>query len=250
VRILRLTNSYDTDPAIAVEANKATLCDQMLTEATGEPVETIARIIWPAPELPDLIGKWLDRYQPDLVYLVVSSYWFTYVSAPARVQRSFGPLGKPISQAGLKIAATPWLAHNAPFRLMRRATLGVIGGTTWFTPEEVNESMETCIRRILAHEGAALAVRGPRTPHSSVGSAKSIRWAEDRRQAVHFRTKELCARLHIPYFGWDTAKAAQEDPDAYQGDMVHGTESTHKKLAEEEAELLLRAWHAAKLSSV
>jgi len=32
--------------------------------------------------------------------------------------------------------------------------------------------------------------------------------------------------------------------------MVHGTESTHKKLAEEEAELLLRAWHAAKLSSV
>ena len=249
MKILRLTNSYDTDPAIATDANKATLCDQILTQATGEPVETIARVVWPAPELPELIGKWLERYQPDLVYLVVSSYWFTYVSAPARVQRNFGPLGKPLSSAGLKLAGTPWLAHNAAFRLARRATLGAIGGTTWFTPEEVNESMETCIRLILAHEGTALAVRGPRTPHSSEGSAKSIRWAEDRRRAVHVRTKGLCAQLHVPYFGWDTAKAAQELPEEYQGDLVHATELTHQRLAAEEAELLLRAWHATRAES-
>lgn len=99
MRLLRLTNSYDTDPAIAEDANKKTLVESLFQQATGEPMETIVRVVWPDPVLPELIDKWLKRYQPDVVLLVVSSYWFTYVSAPARIQRTFGRVGKPIADA-------------------------------------------------------------------------------------------------------------------------------------------------------
>ncbi len=243
MRILRLTNSYDTDPAISVEDNKSTLCELLLAERTGETVETTSRIIWPDPVLPELIQKWMERYQPDVVLLVVSSYWFTYVSAPLRVERSLGPLGRRLAAAGQKVAGTPWIAHNAPFRLLRRATLGVIGGTTFFTPEEVNESMEACVRAIVAREGTALAVRGPRVPHAAEGTGKAVAWAEQRRRRVHFHMKQLCERVHVPYQGWDTSLPAHDRRHEFQGDLVHGSPSIHRQLAQEEAELILEALH-------
>ena len=242
MRLLRLTNSYDTDPAIAEDANKKTLVESLFQEATGEPMETTVRVIWPDPVLPELIDKWLKRYQPDVVLLVVSSYWFTYVSAPARIQRAFGRVGKPISDAGLKAAGTPWLAHNAAFRLLRTGTLRVIGGSTWFTVDQVNESMERCIRVTLAHEGTSLAVRGPRTPYAPSNRPKDIRESEAKRRAVHERTRDLCQRLHVPYFGWDDARPPQQRKQDYQGDLVHGTEAEHQVLARQELELLLQAW--------
>lgn len=242
MRLLRLTNSYDTDPAIAKTDNKKTVVERLFQEATGEPIETTVRVIWPDPVLPELVEKWMTRYRPDVVLLIVSSYWFTYLSAPARVERTLGGIGKPFAEAGLKAAGTPWLAHNPPFRLLRRATLRVVGGSTWFTVDEVNESMERCIRVILAHEGASLAVRGPRTPHAPSNRPRHIREAEAKRRAVNERTRDLCERLHVPFFGWETALPAQKRQEDYQGDLVHGTRAEHRALAEDEFELLLRAW--------
>jgi hypothetical protein len=244
MRVLRLGNSYDTDPNIAADANKASVADGILGEGSGEAIETTIRTIWPQKQLPDLIDTWLDRYQPNVVLLVVTSYWFTYVSVPVKVERSFGPLGKPLARAGLKAAATPWLANNGAFRLARRATIATIGGTTNFTPEEVTESMEACIRRILARENVALAVRGPRVAFSADGTEKTRRWAEQRRSAVDRHMAEFCQRLHIEYIGYDIGHSHLDTPERFQGDLVHATAVEHEAQGRLEGEAMLRAWRA------
>jgi len=242
VKLLRLGNSYDVDPNIAAGENKASVADRVLAEGSGEHVETTIRVIWPEAGLPDLIEKWLDRYQPDVAMLVVSSYWFTYVSVPVRVERSFGPLGKPLARAGLKAAGTPWLAHNAAFRLARRATLASIGGTTNFTPEQVIDSMETCIRRIVAREDVALAVRGPRVAFAADGTKKSERWAEARRSKVDRHLGEFCRQLHIEYISYEQGASTLDERETFQGDLVHSTAAAHNDQGQLEGEALLRAW--------
>lgn len=102
--------------------------------------------------------------------------------------------------------------------------------------------MERCIRVILAHEGTQLAVRGPRTPYAPSNSRKAVLASEAKRRAVHERTRDLCRRLHVPYYGWDEAEPPQEHKADYQGDLVHGTEAEHQVLATQELELLLQAW--------
>lgn len=244
MKLLRLGNSYDTDPNIAPEANKASVADAILAEGSGESVETTIRVIWPSPPLPGLIDGWLDRYEPDVVILVVSAYWFTYVSVPVRVRRSFGPLGKPLARAGLKAAATPWLAHNPAFRLVRRATLATIGGSTNFTPAEVIESMEACVRRILAREHVVLVVRGPRVAHSADGTEGSRQWAEKRRAAVNSHMAQFCRQLHIEYVAYDVGSSPLETPQDFQGDQVHATAASHEDQGRLEGDALLRAWRA------
>lgn len=71
MRLLRLTNSYDTDPAIAKADNKKTVVERLFQEATGEPIETTVRVIWPDPVLPELVDKWMTCYRPDVVLLIV-----------------------------------------------------------------------------------------------------------------------------------------------------------------------------------
>ena len=243
MRLLRLTNSNDTHPSITAGESKVGLCDDLLADATGEPIETTVRAIWPNPNLPDLIEDWLGRYQPDLVFLTVSSYWITYRSVPLRVERSWGPLGPRLSKAGKWAAGKPRLAHNGPFRAARKVTLGAIGGAPFFEPEQVIDRMEICIRRILAHEGsAALAVRGPRVPFAPEGSERAKAWAEERRQRTHRGIAAICERVHVPYQGWDESLSAQDRADEFLGDLVHASAEDHERLSREEAEILLEAW--------
>lgn len=244
VRVLRLGNSYDIDPNIPKDENKVTVSDRILGEGSDETVETTVRTIWPDPALPDLIDKWLDRYRPEVVLLVVSSYWFTYVSVPVRVERSFGPVGKPMARAGLKVAATPWLAHNAAFRAVRRATIATLGGATHFTPEEVVASMQLCVRKLVARENLALVVRGPRVPFAADGTATARLWAEERRSTVDRQMAAFCKQLHVEYIEFSVGLAAQELPESFQGDLVHGTTAVHADQGRLEGEAMLRAWQA------
>jgi len=246
MRLLRLGNSYDTDRNIPADANKSSVADRLLAEGIGEPVETTVRTIWPEPGLPALIDRWLDRYEPDEVFLIVASYWFTYVSVPVRVRRALGPLGAPLANAGLKAAGKPWLAHNAAFRLARRATIHTIGGSTNFTPEQVIESMEACIRTILLRENIALAVRGPRVAFSADGTEKTQRWAEARRSMVDRHMAEFCRRLHVEYIEYPTGASPLAAPDLFQGDRVHATAAVHDEQGNLEGEALLRAWRTAR----
>lgn len=246
MRLLRLTNSNDTNANVSRDVNKAAVGERFLSAAVGEPVETTIRTIWPSPDLPGLIDKWIRRYEPDMVFFLVSSYWFTYASIPTKIERKWGPIGQPIARAGIKIAGHRTIANNAAFRKLRAAAVSTIGGDPFFTPEEVVRCVEDCLGTIVAFEDVAVVVRGPRIPFAPEGSAAARRIAEERRKFVHRSVEKLCAQLHVEYTGWDSALAPQDDSSGLQGDFVHMNASLHAHQGEFEGQAMVRAWRTLK----
>lgn len=94
-------------------------------------------MIWPDERLPALVERWVDEFQPDLVLFVVNPFWMSYKSTPLRLQRRFGTIGRLLGKAGIAAAEVPWLAYTPPFKLARRAALGVLGGDYYFEPHEI-----------------------------------------------------------------------------------------------------------------
>jgi hypothetical protein len=242
MRLLRLGNSYETDANLSPGENNVALADRLIESAVGQPVETTSRVIWPDPGLPDLVERWLDRYEPDVVLLVVSSYWFTHVSLPLGLERRYGRLGQRIGRLGERAVAKPWVANNPVAGRVRRFARTSLGGATHFTPEEVCDRMEQCLRLILAREDVAVAVRGPRLAFAPEDTVSARRRSEERRQLVHSRMRSLCEQLHVEYLGYETGAAPQDAREEYQADLVHAGPAEHARQAELEAAVLIRAW--------
>ena len=109
MRVLRLGNSEDRSPGIADSDRAWYIAGIVLAEACGESVETVVRPISPTRELPDLLDKWLDEYQPDLVLLKVTWYWYSYESVPRRIERLFGRFwSKPFFSGEQTSGCRPW----------------------------------------------------------------------------------------------------------------------------------------------
>lgn len=242
MRLLRLGNSYDSDERRVSADSKASVCDRTIFAATGEEVETTVRVIWPEPQLPDLIHTWLERYEPDLVLLVVSSYWFTAASVPLALERRLGRAGRVLGRWGQRAVRNQRLAKNGAFDAVRQGVRKSVGGATHFSPAEVDRVMEASIRRIVAREDVALVVRGPRLPYAFDESARARAVAEERRQAVHRAVRDLCGRLHVEYVGYEQALTPQEEPSRFEADMVHGTLEVQREQGAIEGEALVRAW--------
>ena len=111
----------------------------MITEITGEPVETILKPIWPAENLPDLLDGWVRKYEPDLVLLVISGYWMTFESVPLRLEHRLGRLGKWLGRLGEKSVARGPVAKAGPVVNLRQLARRIIGAEANFTPKQVNE---------------------------------------------------------------------------------------------------------------
>lgn len=240
IRILRLTLSDDLVPLPEGTRRSWQVAEDMLAREIVQPVETTLRVIWPESSLPDLVERWLQRYEPDIVSLKVSPYWFTYESVPLRIQRHVPVIGPRLAHAGLRAADTSWLAQNPVFRTARRTTRRVIGGETHFTPDQVLAVMEDCIRRILRREGVILLVRGPLEPTDDEGGANARLRTERKRDAVHLALKRLCADLHIHYSGADSVRAVPRGPD-----QLHLSPEGHAEKGREEGTALIDAWRHA-----
>jgi len=240
IRILRLTLSDDLVPLPEGTRRSWQVAEDIFSREVSQPVETTLRVIWPEPSLPDLVERWLERYQPDIVSLKVSPYWFTYESVPLRLQRHIPVIGPRLATAGLRAADTSWLAQNPVFRTARRATRRIIGGETYFTPEQVLSVIEECIRRILRREGVILLVRGPLEPTDDEGGTKARLRTERKRDSVHLDLKSLCADLHVHYSGADSVRAVPRGPD-----QLHLSPEGHAEKGREEGAALLDAWRHA-----
>jgi hypothetical protein len=244
MRVLRLTNSDDMNPSLPAEQRSPAIASRHFTELTGEPCETISRVIWPRPVLPSLVERWIEEHRPDLVFLVVTSFWFTYESLPLRLERSLGPLGRPLTRAGLKAGAYRPLATSHLFHASRRAALRTIGGATHFTPAHVVETMEACMRIALAHEDLLLVVRGPQTAFSADAGPKVAERAARRWWQVERAMQQLCGQLHVEYISFGTPAFADGQATGYQRDFVHLDATGHEYRASLEAAAMASAWQA------
>lgn len=242
MRILRLATSDDDSARLAPGATAQEAAARVLTEATGEQVETIVRSPWPDAGLPDLVGRWLERYEPDLVLLKVNAFWFNYLSVPLRLERSLGPLGKGIGRAGVRVGETPWLTRSTVFRHGRRYLVRIVGGATYFTPEQVVTSMEQCARRILAREGTGLLIVGPHSRLNHELARKAAAAHELRRLHVHNAMKQFSAELHVPFIGQDTLPTRAEVAAMVGEDHLHLGADAARRGGEEEGASLLALW--------
>lgn len=243
MRILRLGNSEDISPGLEDQQRAWYIGARELEAAIGEPVEIVVRPIFPTPDLPQLVRKWIDEAQPDLVFLKVTWYWYGYESVPRRIERLLGRAGKPIAKAGLNAAAKPGLAHNRTFRFGRRMAHRIIGGDTQVPTSQVLRVMEECIRTIIARENIALVVKGTGDGRrEEEGLQGYFGRFQKRREEVEGSIERLCKELHVPYTGTRRNQSLpSEKPSA---DLIHRGASAHERMGRNEAAAMLEAWQA------
>lgn len=232
MRLLFLGNSDDLNPEIPEDERSPSITGRLLQSLIGEPVEVIARTIWPTPDLPDLLDRWLDRYDPDVILFKVTWFWYGYESVPVRLERVLGRAGKPIAGLGLRAASMPRIGHTCAFKFARRAAHRVIGGDATFTPEQVIETVEACLRRVMAREGIVLQVKGTAT-YSLAGEPMvrdySRRFAA-RRDRVEGALESFCGRLSISWAD-NRATGGREHEGLDRGDGLHKAATAQEFMA-------------------
>ena len=252
MRYLRLSTSDDLLATVADHERGFRAVEQALATEAGEPVETMVREIWPDPHLPDVVETWLSRFEPDVVSLKVSSFWFTYESVPLRLRQlgMLGPVGGRIADVGLRSAATPWIGNSRPFDVVRNLARRVVGSAIYFTPDQVIGVMDGCLRRIVRHEGAVVAVRGPLIAETRGCDRKLVGRGEQRRRQVDRAMAALCTDLHLHYTGRQAAPPFDQVKRWRGPDRMHMTAEGHRRAGMEEAEAMLRAWRHARGAAV
>ncbi len=244
MRLLRITTSEDNEARIPEGQRVPALVARKFEAETGEPMEMTHRIFWPTEQFPSIVEGWMTKYEPDMVFLVVSSYCFTYESVPLRIEHRLGRAGRAINRWSQRLADTNAVSERRPFIAARRAAHRVIGADANFTVEETLTRTEDAIRRILAKEGVILVVRGPRRPLAIDGGQRTLDRAERRRKAVNRRLQTICAQLHVPCHIFEEPPFASDGTKTF-ADNVHTNAATQAEEAERQASFLISAWRGA-----
>lgn len=246
MKVLRLGQSDQRIPGVPDSSRTWFVAQEVLAAAIGEPVETVLREIWPQPSLPDLVDRWIERYQPDLVFMKTTDYWVCTQSVPLRLQRRFGKVGRKAGDLGKRAADVPRIAHTRLFHAGRLVLLRTIGGDRYFEPADVVATLEACLRRIVAHETVVPVVSGTvgmlHPPYGWGGEKAAI----ERRTAVHEGMARVCGQLHIAYTGRGGVIPKDEYAGLVGGDGLHRNEAGQQAAGAAEGRQMVRAWLAAR----
>jgi hypothetical protein len=249
MKLLWLGSSNDVGGPMKDVPQPPAMAAEALSLRLGTEVEVVAKAVWPSPELPSIIRKWMEGEEPDLVYMKSRPYSFTYESVPLRIERMLGPLGNPLAKLGRKAADVPIVAHSSAFHGLRKVALRTIGGATEYTPQEVVATLEACVRTIIRSEKATFVLRGPVGNSDYYASNRARRRGEAKRQWADRALKKMCTELHVAYISADRPRYDSMDLD-FTGDRVHlGTRGIAFE-AEEAATELLKAWRATNAAEV
>ena len=248
VKILWVGNSNDRPSAEVPEAQlRHKLLEPRLAEAIGEPVYITSRPLWPRADAAEVMLGWVERFEPDVVYLKANQFWFNHESVPLRFERMFGPLGRPLSRAGLAANSTGWIAHNAPFRAAREFARKRVQGACYFEPSEVVQRLGECIRVVLRNESTYLLVASAYGLTDSSPNEKTRRRKEARRLVVHRGLQRLCSELHVDYLGFDQPHYVTQPVSVrhLQADEFHRDAQGHREDVDKKFNLLLPACQKA-----
>jgi hypothetical protein len=241
VKILRLGISDDTYGGLPKEARSWHVTATKLAEVTGQPWETALEQAWPYSAWAETVERRIEEENPDLMLLCCASYWVSYPSAPLMVHRSRLPMAKTLARAGFWAASKPLIADRQLFHLGRRALIREANIAFFFDPAKALKSVEAVVRTVLRHEQIALAVRGP-LPLNIAGPGSLRELCESRRAAFDAGLAELCRGLHVEYIGFNATDT--HPADELLGDRVHVNAKGHTRRAEDEFDVMLRAWRA------
>ena len=240
--MLRLSTSDDQPGRVPQGTAAFEVVERCLELEIGQRIESIVRPIWPDSRLPSLIDRWLEQDEPDFVFLRVNGFWFNYESVPLRLERRLGPIGRSVARLGRRSGEVEWVSRAGVFRALRRGLLRVVGGDTYFTPQQVVDRMEQCIRQILRKEDVQLVVRGTDGRIHSELPRRSARAYALRHRQVNDALRHVCEELHVPYLGGEEMLDERQVTRRLGADRFHRGEEGHRLAGEEEAEAFLGLW--------
>jgi hypothetical protein len=241
LKILWLSHSNDNRRDVAPGSRRPEVMARKLGAALDRPVEVTIKPVVPADRLPDIVQGWLERDRPDVVWLTTASYWFTYESAPLRMKRHLGWLGRKAGETSEQLGRQDRFATKAWFRAVRRATQLAIGGDTVMTPGQALERMSRTARVIAQREHITLILEGPRGRADHFQSRRAARRGEARRLEVHRGLAALARELRCSYLGNELPLHEDGSGLTFQGDRVHMDEAGHARSAEMDFAVLLQA---------
>lgn len=244
MRVLRLGNSNDTIPGIAEEERAWYVAAKALEAEVGEPVETVVKMIAPRPTMPDQIEAWIQECQPDLVFLKVSWYWYTYESVPLRIQRLLGRAGNPIADVAVRAGKHPRWSRYRWFKLSRRLAHRIIGGDTPYDTQDIVELTKACIRQVRAHESVVLSVKGTGSGRENEEALAGYyhRFLQ-RRDEVEGTLEAYCQAQGI---AWNSAtKKTREQRGLAGGDGLHKDATGQYWMGVQEGLAMVEAWRLA-----
>lgn len=243
MKILRLGSSEDAPGRLPPEFMREHLIQQGLERELGEPIEIATQRAWPNQRLPEMVRRWMDEEEPDMVTMHVTGYWFMYQSVTRKLRRRWGKFGQTVGQAAHDSADVPWLAYNPVFRFGRRVVTRVIGGETNFTPDEVVQRVTDSMKEIIRHEGVILLVWGPggRSRHGD-HSRKAAAAMEARRLSVTARMREICAQHRVAFIAreepmWKLGIAPKKGRDGLHADEEGAVVDAAREVAQIVAEI-------------
>lgn len=244
MKVLRLANSNDRALDLPDPQRAWRIAEAALSEAIGEPVETVVREIWPSDELPRLIEGWIERYQPDIIFFKPNMYCTSYESVPLRLERRLGRLGTRVGKAGKDAADRP-VGNTRAFKLGRLLLLRTIGGDTYFELDYVMALVEQCLRRIVAHEEIVVLVEGSSGRRSSATGWGGERCRDARQSRMHRALHEMCGRMRIAYCGTGEAMASADRARFPAEDGLHRGVEGQRDAGLIQGARMAEAWRAA-----
>ncbi|MGE3074978.1 MAG: hypothetical protein AB7N24_02515 [Dehalococcoidia bacterium] len=247
LRVLRVGNSNDLAGKLPDEARAWKIAADMFAAATGEPVETILKRAWPNEAFPGIVEGWMNEYRPDLVVLQVNNFWYGHASTPLWLERRFGRAGKAVGGTGLAISRKKWFVEGRVSVLASRALLRVLPSATFFPVEEVGERMEQAMRKVLAHEGVVLLVRGNERWAKLPMSTKRVNDRNLRlNEAMSSTMRTICDRLRVPYFQRPLVEE-HELRDFLDDARWHNGEKGERVIGEYDGQAMIDAWKATRV---
>ena len=244
VKILRLGSSNDTVEQFVAGEPRERVIQRELERQLQEPVTVVTKRIWPTERFPELLSRWLDEEDPDIVTVPVIGYWFNFESVPLKLQRRLGRFGERLGSTGKHVADVPWLAHNAAFRAVRNVAQRTIGGETYFTCDQVISCVHQIVREVVRREGIALIVQGPfGGQHLSGGSRRAVNREERRRLVVNAGIREVCRSHQVTFIEHVVNRRLKGTAFSTIGDGLHMDETGQLASALEWAGIIVDEVH-------
>jgi len=245
VRILLIGNSNDSRRRFEGGKQRHEVAQDLLAADLGEAPEFVTKGFWPNDRAPEMVARWIDETDPDVIYLHVGTYPFQYRSVPLRVRRIFRRVGgDAVATAGETAGRNPKWAHRWAFKTGRRLLQRTVGGDTSFTREQVWEVVRECVRIAARREGAVVVVKGPHGRNNYAFSKRQFQGDERERVRLHNDLEAFCEQHHVVYDGIGEGGAFNQPVYAggtTVGDDVHGDAVRHQH----EGEIIYKAIHRA-----
>ena len=240
ITVLRFASSLDFTGELPPGARAWEVAERILAEASGRPVRTISKPVWPNAKLPAILERWIDEFEPDIVLICISSYWVETEVVANRIRR-LGILGRRLESASQAAAMKPGVADSPLYLLGRRVLLRTVGGRPNFTPAELAANVESWLRVILRRESVAVAIAGTPFSPDTMATKPAQHRASRRKDELRARLGELGKRLGI------VVEMPPHAPDAFDPalrlpDRVHFNEKAHARMGEIDGRALVATW--------